>query len=266
MRAPWSDPRASGGDPLQDRLDDALARLARIEFGDEFDPAAPAAIVAAGLHLAPVPVGQAGSGSARGRRSSCSPRSRRSTARPRSGFAMHVHVVGSMADSPGWPTVCASGCMRPSATTARCSTRRPPRTRRQSGPWRAPRDDRHPGWRRLPPDRREVVDHLAAGAPVRAGDGPGGDRRRGSDGRPPRIGLFVVDLEAPGVTRLPGFEALGMRGSASGRLRLEGVRLAADPTRHRTACDRPGPTWAVAGRLVRAGDRRRLPRGRRGCP
>ena len=39
---------------------------------------------------------------------------------------------------------------------------------------------------------------------------------------------LLVDLAAPGVERLPGFEALGMRGSASGRLRLTGVRVPVD--------------------------------------
>jgi alkylation response protein AidB-like acyl-CoA dehydrogenase len=38
---------------------------------------------------------------------------------------------------------------------------------------------------------------------------------------------LLVDLSSPGIERLPGFDALGMRGSASGRLRLGGVRVPA---------------------------------------
>ncbi len=37
------------------------------------------------------------------------------------------------------------------------------------------------------------------------------------------VGRFIVRLDDPGVRRLPGFEALGMRGSASGRLVLDGA-------------------------------------------
>jgi alkylation response protein AidB-like acyl-CoA dehydrogenase len=44
----------------------------------------------------------------------------------------------------------------------------------------------------------------------------------------PTILNVLVDLDTTGVERLPGFAALGMRGSASGRLVLRGVRVAAD--------------------------------------
>ena len=84
---------------------------------------------------------------------------------------------------------------------------------------------------------------------------------------PPEVGVFVVDLEATGVTRLPGFEALGMRGSASGRLRLD-RRLR--PRRIAWSLgDRPAgpdPRGSVAGGLVRRRRRRRVPRGGRGSP
>ncbi len=50
------------------------------------------------------------------------------------------------------------------------------------------------------------------------------------DGVQPRVGRFLVDLAGPGVERREGFEALGMRGSASGRLVLDGApaRLVAE--------------------------------------
>ncbi len=42
------------------------------------------------------------------------------------------------------------------------------------------------------------------------------------------IGNFVVDLGTPGIEGLSGFDALGMRGSAPGRLRLNEVFVPAD--------------------------------------
>ena len=88
---------ASGGTAkLAVALDRARAALSGLELGEAYDPAAPAAIVAAGLHLAPVPVEHGGLG--------IGPREAvellaalaaidGSTAL---GFAMHVHVVGSI--------------------------------------------------------------------------------------------------------------------------------------------------------------------------
>ena len=43
------------------------------------------------------------------------------------------------------------------------------------------------------------------------------------DGERPLTGRFWVDLRGPGIDRREGFEALGMRGSASGRLILDGA-------------------------------------------
>jgi len=47
----------------------------------------------------------------------------------------------------------------------------------------------------------------------------------------------VVDLETSGIERLPGFDALGMRGSASGRLRLDEVFV---PAHRLIGIRRPG--------------------------
>ena len=51
-------------------------------------------------------------------------------------------------------------------------------------------------------------------------------RLEGTD--PLEVGSWLVDLIVAGVARLPGFEALGMRGSASGRLVLDRVQVPAD--------------------------------------
>ena len=80
------------------------------------------------------------------------------------------------------------------------------------------------------------------------------------------MAVFVVDLDGPGVTRLPGFDALGMRGSASGRLRLDGAVVPADRVLARRRTGQPDPRGAVPPGLVRVRHRRRLPRDRRGCP
>ena len=111
------------------------------------------------------------------------------------------------------------------------------------------------------------------GAPVRPRDRedrPGGpaSARSSATGRrddPPEVAAFLVDLEAPGVDRLPGFDALGMRGSASGRLRLDGVVVPADSRRRAT----PAGGRIRGRRSRRPGSgrgRRRLPRGRGGRP
>jgi alkylation response protein AidB-like acyl-CoA dehydrogenase len=65
------------------------------------------------------------------------------------------------------------------------------------------------------------------------------------------VGRFVVDLRGRGVTRSPGFEALGMRGSASGRLQLDGapgeptVRLPSDDPAGEAAAEDRGATPAA---------------------
>jgi alkylation response protein AidB-like acyl-CoA dehydrogenase len=57
----------------------------------------------------------------------------------------------------------------------------------------------------------------------------------------PVVALLLVDLETPGVVRSAGFEALGMRGSASGRLRLDDVHVPADALVLSRRIDEPDP-------------------------
>ena len=54
------------------------------------------------------------------------------------------------------------------------------------------------------------------------------DQNRVDSRATPRVGLLLVDLDAPGVERLPGFDALGMRGSASGTVRFTDVAVPAE--------------------------------------
>ena len=58
---------------------------------------------------------------------------------------------------------------------------------------------------------------------ARLEDQPGVDSRAD-----PRVGLLLVDLDAPGVERRAGFDALGMRGSASGTVRFADVAVPAE--------------------------------------
>ena len=70
--------------------------------------------------------------------------------------------------------------------------------------------------------------------------------RSGGRTDPPTIVHVLVNLDAPGVERLPGFEALGMRGSASGRLRLHDVAVPADAVIARRRADEPDARGSVA--------------------
>ena len=69
------------------------------------------------------------------------------------------------------------------------------------------------------------------------------------------IGRFIVRLDDPGVRRLPGFEALGMRGSASGRLVLE--RAAGEPFEPRRPPERARSVRVVRRRRPGSGSRSR---------
>jgi alkylation response protein AidB-like acyl-CoA dehydrogenase len=240
---------------LAARLDDALDRLAGLRLGDGFDPAVPAALVAAGLHLAPVPIDEGGLGiglsqavdllAALGGRDG-------STAL---GLAMHIYVVGSMAESDGWPAgqrerlyaaIRGDGALLNSAATedvggspARGAV---PATvaEPEPGPDGGFRLTGEKSWTTWLPALRHAIVTARIGGGARAGAA----RARSAS---PEVGIFVVDLEAPGVTRLPAFEALGMRGSASGRLRLDGVRVPADRLVVRRPADRPDPRGPAPG-------------------
>jgi alkylation response protein AidB-like acyl-CoA dehydrogenase len=75
------------------------------------------------------------------------------------------------------------------------------------------------------------------------------------DGSPPRAGTFLVDLSLPGVVRDPTFDALGLRATASGTLRLEGVRVPEDALLSVRQADGPdprGPALAVWFQLTSA--------------
>ena len=214
---------------LEARLADALERLRGIEPGDTFEPAVPAALVAAGLHLAPVPAAAGGLGIGARQTVELLATLGAIDGSTALGFGMHVHVVGSMAASPGWApgareaiyaTIRDEGALLNAASTedsggspARGAL---PETRAvadQRGGYRLTGEKSWTTWLpalRLALVSARIVETADAAIPAN-----------------PRLGVFLVDLEAPGATRLPAFEALGMRGSASGRLRLDDVAVLA---------------------------------------
>ena len=201
-------------------LEDAIERLLALELGDAFDPRAAAAIVDAGLHRLCVPA------SAGGLEASLSEAAEvllalgaldGSTAL---GFAMQVHVTGAMRDGAAFPealrerlyrAIVGEGALLNNAATeegggspARGAIPGTTAAHDPDGTWRLTGEKTWTTW--LP--------NLAY-AFVTA--------RIGQDEAAPEIGTFLVDPTADGVESREGFEAMGMRGSASGRLVLTGA-------------------------------------------
>jgi alkylation response protein AidB-like acyl-CoA dehydrogenase len=155
------------------------------------------------------------------------------------GFAMQVHVTGAMRDADAFPkpirerlyrSIVADGALLNNAATeegggspARGAI---PGTRADldgDGTWRLTGEKTWTTW--LPNLSRAFV-----------------TARMGEDGPAPEVGTFLVDLAADGVERREGFEALGMRGSASGRLVLAN---APGELVGRRAANTPDPRGAV---------------------
>ena len=143
------------------------------------------------------------------------------------GLAMQTHVVGALRDGDGiddevrasvYRSIVDDGALVNNAATeegggspARGAIPGTIATQDDSGGWRLDGEKTWTTW--LPNlDLAFVTARLATG-----GDDGGG----GAD--VVETGTFLVALDGDGVERLPGFAALGMRGSASGRLVLRGA-------------------------------------------
>lgn len=153
------------------------------------------------------------------------------------GFAMHLHVVGSAAESERWPEelrawlferAVRDGALVNGAATeegggspARGAIPGTVATTEPDGSHRLTGEKTWTSW--LPALRYALVTARMGGY------------------EPARIGLFLVDLESPGVTRSSGFDSLGMRGSASGRLTLTDVAVPADRLVVERAATEPDP-------------------------
>ncbi len=229
------DPARPNGDRLAERLADAIAALEAIDPGDAYEPAVPAALVASGLNRLCVPAGQGGLGGGLAEAVEVLAALGAVSGSAALGFAMHLHVTGSLYESDGWPAglrdwltgVVLDGGLLNSAATEEGSGS-PARgglpataARPVPGGYQLSGEKTWTTW--LPALR---VAQVTAAIPARG------------------IGNFVVDLDAPGIERLPGFDALGMRGSASGRLRLHDVFVPAERligTRQPAEPDARGP-------------------------
>lgn len=228
-------------------IDRALAaatdRLSALELGDAFEPRAAEAIVRAGLHRLVVPIAEGGLG-ARMRQSAevlmAIGAIDGSTAL---GFAMQVHVVGALVDSAGVPddlrrrlfrSIVDGGALVNNAATeegggspARGAIPGTSATLEADGSWRLTGEKTWTTW--LP-----NLTHAFVTARVDGTD-------------PAEVGVWLVDLATAGVARRPGFEALGMRGSASGRLVLDDVEVPADALAFRRLIAAPDPRGPAPG-------------------
>lgn len=228
-------------------LRDVLSRLRALEPGDSFDPRVPEVFVAAGLHRLPVPATHGGLGASMSEAAAVLLELGAVDGSTALGFAMHVHAVGSIADSTSWPVrtrdrvyaaIVEAGALVNNAATEEGGGS--PARGAIPGTLAEPDGD---GWQLtgektwttwLPALRLAFVSARIV-EPGGAGDGA------------PIVGIFLVDLEHDGVERREAFEALGMRGSASGRLILDRVRVPADALVVRRPVDRPDPRGPAPG-------------------
>jgi len=242
-------PEATVG--LPEQLAAAVATVATLEPGDAFDPAIPAAIVASGLHTAAVPTAFGGAGAGMSEVVAILTALGAVDGASALGFAMHLHVTGAAARSTVWPpelrerllrAVVDTGALINAASTeegggspargAIPGTIATPDltdgSAATAGSWRLSGEKTWTTW--LPALRFALVSARIAGP-----------------ADPPQIGIFLVDLESPGVERRAGFEAMGMRGSASGRLRMTDVVVPGDALVLRRSIAEPDPRGPVPG-------------------
>src|SRR5436190_3474047 len=244
---------------------DALARLRALALGDTFEPRAAQAIVASGVPGLVVPVAAGGLGARMAESAEVLMSLGAVDGSTALGFAMHVHVVGALVDSLGvsvalrdavYRSIVTDGALLNNAGTeegggspargAIPGTTSVPDaggSGHTGGPWRLTGEKTWTTW--LP-----NLTHAFVSARVEGTD-------------PVEVGSWLVDLAADGVERRPGFEALGMRGSASGRLALDGVLVPSGSLlvrRHATGPDPRGPApgaWfgiAVAAAYLGVGE------------
>jgi len=230
---------------LGDRLAAACAAVEALAPADTFDPAVPAAIVASGMHLAAVPPELGGDGAGLTEAVRILTALGAIDGATALGFAMHLHVTGAAAQSEAWPPVLRERLFRAvvgdAALVNAASTEdgggSPARGAipgtiatldDATGAWRLTGEKTWTTW--LPALRYALVSARV--------DGPAD---------PPEVVNLLVDLESPGVERRAGFEAMGMRGSASGRLGLTDVLVPAGALLLRRGVRDPDPRGPVPG-------------------
>ncbi len=222
---------------IEDALADVVERLGALDLGDLFEPRAAEAIVASGLHRLVVPESAGGVGARMEEGAGVLMRLGAVDGSTALGFAMQVHVVGAMVDSAGVPeglregvfrAIVEDGALVNNAATedgggspARGAVPGTTAVAEADGTWRLTGEKTWTTW--LP-----NLTHAFVTA-----------RIAGSD--PVEVGVWLVELSADGVERRPGFEAMGMRGSASGRLVLGRVHVPADALVMRRRVDEADP-------------------------
>jgi alkylation response protein AidB-like acyl-CoA dehydrogenase len=200
-------------------LAQAVTALQPLVGAETFDPAVAAALVEAGLHRLPVPAVWGGLGGSLSDIMQALAALGAVDGAAALGMAMHFHTLGAAVESGAWPeTLLKETCravidegalLNLTATEERGGS--PARgalpattARRQGAGWLLNGEKSWATW--LPVLRYAVVTALC-------------------EEDAPQIVTFLLDLSLPGVERLPAFDALGMRASASGLLRLTNVQL-----------------------------------------
>jgi alkylation response protein AidB-like acyl-CoA dehydrogenase len=232
---------------IEGPLRDVLSRLQTLDPGDTFDPRLPEAFVASGLHRLPVPEQHGGLGASMTEAAAVLLRLGAVDGSTALGFAMHVHAVGSIAESAAWPAetrdrvyaaIVDGGALVNNAATedgggspARGAI--PGTIAEPDGQgWRLTGEKTWTTW--LPALRLVFVTARIV-------------EPEAATGGPPLVGVFLLDLGSDGVERREAFEALGMRGSASGRLVLDRVHVPADALVVRRSADVPDPRGPAPG-------------------
>ena len=247
--------------PIEAALTDAIARIEAIDPGDAFDPRVPEAVVAAGLHLLPVPTERGGLGATMTEVAQVLARLGAVDGSTALGFAMHAHVVGSVADSAGWSpealdrlyaAVVDDGALVNAASTeegggspARGAIPGTTATPDGGGGWRLQGEKTWTTW--LPALRLALVSARLADVHAGTTEGAGTASESIAESEAPAVGYFLVDLETPGIERRPRFEALGMRGTASGSLVFDDVPVPAETLVVTRAAGAPDPRGAAPG-------------------
>jgi alkylation response protein AidB-like acyl-CoA dehydrogenase len=207
---------------LGDALVDARRRLEALALDDTFNPAAPRIVVEAGLGRIVLPRDAGGFGADLREAADVVAAIAAVDGSVGLGFAMHVHVVGAAVASTGWRPAARNrllAAVRDGALVNNAATEEAGGSPARGAIPETVAEPEGDGYR-LSGEKTWTTWLPALGyAMVSARLGPSGD------GDVPRVGAFLVDLTSPGVSRLPAFDALGMRGSASGRLVLDRVRV-----------------------------------------
>ena len=206
-------------------LEAAIRDLRDLDLGEAFEPRAAAALVDAGLHRSCVPVEAGGLGATMVEAAEVLLALGAIDGSTALGFAMQVHVTGALRDDTLvdaavrdalFRSVVDEGALVNNAATEEGGGS----PSRGAIPGTTARADDAGGWR-LTGEKTWTtwlpnLTHAFVTARLP-------EATRGAEDRTLEIGTFLVDLRGGGVERREGFEALGMRASASGRLVLVDV-------------------------------------------